>query len=238
MRATSIAACRFTSDEVLLQIANQFRQQLDGPHEFSITVTGVQRIDRDRAWIIGDYSVGDLSDTLGPPSLAVYEDGQWRDGGCLILDDSQLPLQRPTEIDEDQRVSYIGETVKLQFDWEEDGYEFMVVDYPTLIDDTLFVPVRITAITETLDLSLVTLGGSLETEPDEEGNYVELWTEPCEEGFYDDAVLVQGQSYETFLCFRPIDASEQHTGSPQQFRYFVAFDGDALRVVDLTRVDE
>ena len=226
MRGISVAECRTEADGL--------RQQLEevGATRIWIEVQGVERIDDHRAWVTGTLNFGDLLALPGPPFLAMFEDGQWRDGECLV--ESDPGLQRPSEISPDNRISYIGEPVRLQYDWDEEPYQLTVLGAPQAVDDmTVRLPVRITAITETLDLTYVTYSGWLETEADAEGNVIEWSEDPCEEGVFEDLTLERGDSHETFLCFRGTGYDQEETVPDRPFVRFTSYYGDTLRTVEL-----
>ena len=234
MRAISVTACQIETDEELIEAADATRQQLEDldATRIWIEVQGIERVDDSRAWFVGTIYFDDFSFELGAPSLVIFEDGQWRDGECLI--ESDPALQRPTEIEPDQRVSYIGEPIRLQYDWEEQPYELTVLGAPEVMDDmTVRLPVRIMAITDTLDLTYVTYSGWLKTEADAEGNVIEWSVDPCEEGVFEDLTLVKGDSHETLLCFRGIGYDQERTVPDRPFIRFTSDHGDTLRTVEL-----
>ena len=234
IRAISVAECLTGTDKELTEAADAVRQQLEDldATRIWIEVQGIERVDDSRAWFVGTIYLDDFSFELGAPSLVIFEDGQWRDGECLI--ESDPALQRPTEIEPDQRVSYIGEPIRLQYDWEEQPYELTVLGAPEVMDDmTVRLPVRIMAITDTLDLTYVTYSGWLKTEADAEGNVIEWSVDPCEEGVFEDLTLVKGDSHETLLCFRGTGYDQERTVPDRPFIRFTSDHGDTLRTVEL-----
>ena len=234
MRAISATECQIETDEELIEAADATRQQLEDldATRIWIEVQGIERVDDSRAWFVGTIYFDDFSFELGAPSLVIFEDGQWRDGECLI--ESDPALQRPTEIEPDQRVSYIGEPIRLQYDWEEQPYELTVLGAPEVMDDmTVRLPVRIMAITDTLDLTYVTYSGWLKTEADAEGNVIEWSADPCEEGVFEHLTLVKGDSHETLLCFGGTGYDQERTVPDRPFIRFTSDHGDTLRTVEL-----
>lgn len=235
MRSPSIAACSIETEEQMIDLAMQARQAFAGFETIEVRVLGVERIDEDRAWFTGLFAFDGIPD-VPTLALSVFEDGHWRDAECLA--DSNPNLQRPTSIEDDQRIAYVGEPIRVQFDYEEQPFSLTVLGTPEPVDETTVrLPVRVTAVTETLDFFYVTYFGYLETEADAEGASTEWWGEPCEPEVTQGLTLVQGGSIEDFICFSsdPYEAEGQPVPD-EPFIRLTSFDGEEfIRVVDLTR---
>ena len=97
------------------------------------------------------------------------------------------------------------------------------------------MPVRITAITKTIELTYASFGW-LETERDRDSNVI-LWSVDysCTYPMMEGVVLAHGESHETFLCFRARVLEEEKTIPDRPFVHFNSLDGDTLRAVALVR---
>ncbi len=235
IRGQTIGACQTETDQELVELFTQGRGAFAGVETIEIQVLGVERVDEGQAWVNVLFTLDGVPD-VPSLSLAVFEDGQWRLGDCLA--DADPSIQRPTSIEDDPRIAYVGEPVRVQFDYEEQPYDLTVLAPPEQADDTTVrLPVRVTAITDILDFAYVTYFAHLETEADAEGNRTQWWGEPCEPGVTTNLTLVRGGSIEDSICFSadPYAAEEQPIPD-EPFVRFTSFEGEeSVRVVDLTR---
>ena len=236
IRGLSVRSCQEQTDEELNEFAKTMRSQI-GDSEIENVVRAVERVDSTRAWTSGHVEMDGIIFSEVTPTLVAFEDGQWRDADCLTDEDTSL--KRPDQIDPDVRVSYIGEPVEMQHDWEEPPYELIVLAPPEMIDDdTARLAVRVTAITDVLNVEDVYFWGWLSTGFDAGGNAVEWWAVyECEGDAFEPATLAMGGSQEGFVCFA-FDEFSDSEGRPSDDRPFVLFQsihGDDLVTVDLTR---
>ena len=236
IRGLSVQSCQEQTDEELIEFAKTMRSQI-GDSEVENVVQAVERVDRTRAWTSGHVEMDGIIFSEVTPTLVAFEDGQWRDADCLTDEDTSL--KRPDQIDPDVRVSYIGEPVEMQHDWEEPPYEIIVLAPPEMVDDdTARLAVRVTAITDVLNVEDVYFSGWLSTGFDAGGNAVEWWAaHECESNAFEPATLAMGGSQEGFVCFA-FDEFSDSEGRPSDDRPFVLFQsihGDDLVTVDLTK---
>ena len=133
MRAVTVPECRTETDEELMESANWSKQfQARSEDEIREKVVGVERIDDHRAWVTVTGSMDYGYPWSYPPSLVVFQNGQWRDAQCLVEGDSSLEPR--ALIEPDLRVSYVREPVRVQFDWEM-AYELTVIGVLKTVDD-------------------------------------------------------------------------------------------------------
>lgn len=236
IRGLSVQSCQEQTDEELIEFAKTMRSQI-GDSEIENVVQAVERIDRTRAWTSGHVEMDGIIFSEVTPTLVAFEDGQWRDADCLT--DKDTSLKRPDHIDSDVRVSYIGEPVDMQHDWEEPPYELIVLAPPEMIDDdTARLAVRVTAITDVLNVEDVYFLGWLSTGFDADGNAVEWWAAyECESDAFEPATLAMGGSQEGFVCFAfdEFSDSESHPSDDRPFVLFQSIRGEDLVTVDLTQ---
>ncbi len=92
----------------------------------------------------------------------------------------------------------IGEPVPVQFDSEEAPFAITVLNLPEVVEDSVRIPVRFTAITSLLTYISITahLGSG-----DSDGPHVHSPDYSCGIESFDGVVLVKGGSHEGHLCF-------------------------------------
>ncbi len=201
MRAMSIEECRVETDEELIQIAASSKPESEiADAAINFRVTGVERVDDRHAWTTILTELEGFVIPGSTMSLVVFEDGQWRDGQCKM--ERGANLAAPDEIKEIQRVAFIGETGQLQFDWEEPPFAITVLAPPEAADgSTVRVPARFTSIISRWRYGPYSLLAELHTARGEDGTVISWLDSPCEEGPFDDVILVKGGSHEGFICF-------------------------------------
>ena len=231
IRSVNVFDCQTGTDEELTQVANTLRQQIGDVADIRIEVLGVERVDQRRAWIVAAAGYFGILEDPSPPTLALFEEGHWRDADCLV--DSAPDLDRPVEIEYDQRVSYIGEPVRLHWDWEEEPYELTVMDVPEKVDDyTVRLHIRITAVTATLELGYLTVTGWLSTRTDDAGDRIEWPGDICDQTELEGLTLAGGEARDSYLCFRADDQDKTVPSRP--FALFESYYEDSVRRIDLT----
>ena len=232
VRSLSVEECHEPTDDELVAFAKVMNSQF-GSSRIETKVLGIERVDDTRAWISGYIKTDGVVTGEVTPSLVVFEDGQWRDADCLPERDASL--KRPDQIESIQRTAFRGEPVELQHDWEEPPYELIVMGPLEMTgDDTARLPVRVTAITDVLDLDYVFFWGLLSNgynSPEDEAVWGDV---ECDGDVFEPVVLVRGGSREGFICFADDGLTESQPTEDRPFVFFESDSSDGSVRVDLT----
>ncbi len=211
-----------------------------------LRVTGVSRVDASQAWVELN-----LTAPFGPPSPALiqlfaFEDGRWLNAGCRQEPDGDLVP--PEDIQDILRVSYIGETVQVQNDYEDAPFAVTVLGEPEIIDESFArVPARFTSIVERWVFeSYFHISGYMAL-PNGDGG-TQIWeTETCEGNSALESVeLVKGGWFDGYICLIPEDQSYQYgwavtparPNSWLEYKYYSEESDPEPLIVDLTRTVE
>ena len=103
-----------------------------------LSVTGIQRLDDKQVWIELTISAPSFGQVAQPPIaiiiLYAFEDNRWRVAECR--QEPNGDLVPPDDTDNILRVSYIGETVQVQGDYEDAPYAVTVLAEPEIVDES------------------------------------------------------------------------------------------------------
>lgn len=231
--------CRIGDDRAFRALIGEMSIYAWSPDpEFVTRLTAVERLDATRAWASGTVTVDGMVARELTPMLLEFEDGHWRVADCTV--ESTPGLVRPAEgeLNPIRRVSYIGELVRIQEDWDEPLYGLVVLGPLEMMDGVARLPVRIVAVTDMLNVSeIYTPFASIAADPDESGSELRWWSvDECDDSIASQSTLVLEGTHEGYICFEE-DPSLQ-PGQPSDELPFVTFEayyGDEEVIVDLTR---